>query len=64
MIVLIPLSEVLIVDKGIKGCLLEFDRHFLVVDLLVNIILGMNWLSENSASVNYRAKFVSFSPPR
>lgn len=68
--VMISSGEVLMIDKGIKGCPLKFDGHSLLVDLLVldmskfNIILGLDWLSKNNASIDYRAKFMSFNPPR
>ncbi|XP_042460894.1 uncharacterized protein LOC122044835 [Zingiber officinale] len=66
--VLTPSGGVLMSDQEVKSCPLNFDSHILTVDLQVlemtefDIILGMDWLSEHHATVDYRAKVVTFQP--
>ncbi|KAL4023182.1 hypothetical protein IC575_016932 [Cucumis melo] len=55
--------------KKIKACRVEMANHMLDVTLLMldmrdfDVILGMDWLSANHASIDYFGKEVVFNPP-
>ncbi|KAL4030000.1 hypothetical protein IC575_008231 [Cucumis melo] len=64
-----PSGEVLLSKEKIKACRVEIANQMLDVTLLVldmqdfDVILGMDWLSANHASINYFRKEVVFNPP-
>ncbi|KAL4026341.1 hypothetical protein IC575_014770 [Cucumis melo] len=64
-----PSGEVMLSKDKIKACQVEIANHVLDVTLLVldmrdfNVILGMNWLSANHASIDCSCKEVVFNPP-
>ncbi|XP_074559160.1 uncharacterized protein LOC141815105 [Curcuma longa] len=64
----LPSGEVLTTNQQIRGCPLDFDGHLLTVDLQVldmmefDIILGMDWLATYHATVDCRARVVTFRP--
>ncbi|KAA0036153.1 ty3-gypsy retrotransposon protein [Cucumis melo var. makuwa] len=64
-----PSGEVLLSKEKIKACLVEIANHVLDVILLVldmqdfDVILGMDWLSANHASIDCFGKEVVFNPP-
>ncbi|TYJ97082.1 pol protein [Cucumis melo var. makuwa] len=64
-----PSGEVLLSKEKIKACQIEIANQMLDVTLLVldmqdfNIILGMDWLSANHASIDCFRKEVVFNPP-
>ncbi|KAA0056693.1 gag protease polyprotein [Cucumis melo var. makuwa] len=53
----------------VKGCQIEITSHVIEVTLLVvdmldfNVILGMDWLAANHASIDCSRKEVAFNPP-
>ncbi|KAA0046203.1 DNA/RNA polymerases superfamily protein [Cucumis melo var. makuwa] len=61
--------EVLLSKEKIKACRVEIANHVLDVTLLVldmrdfDVILGMDWLSANHASIDCFGKEVFFNPP-
>ncbi|KAA0067042.1 ty3-gypsy retrotransposon protein [Cucumis melo var. makuwa] len=61
--------EVLLSKEKIKACRIEIANQRLDVTLLVldmqdlDVILGMDWLSANHASIDYFRKEVVFNPP-
>ncbi|TYK23874.1 ty3-gypsy retrotransposon protein [Cucumis melo var. makuwa] len=64
-----PSREVLLSKEKIKACRVEIANHVLDVTLLVldmrdfDVILGMDWLSTNHASIDCFDKEVVFNPP-
>ncbi|KAA0054088.1 ty3-gypsy retrotransposon protein [Cucumis melo var. makuwa] len=64
-----PSGEVLLSKEKIKACRVEIANHDLDVTLLVldmqdfDVILGMDWLSANHASIDCFGKEVVFNPP-
>ncbi|TYK21776.1 putative polyprotein, identical [Cucumis melo var. makuwa] len=64
-----PTGEVMLSKDKIKACQVEVANHVLDVTLLVldmrdfNVILGMDWLSANHASIDCFCKEVVFNPP-
>ncbi|TYJ96201.1 ty3-gypsy retrotransposon protein [Cucumis melo var. makuwa] len=64
-----PSGEVLLSKEKIKACQIEIANQMLDVTLLVldmqdfDVILGMDWLSVNHASIDYFHKEVVFNPP-
>ncbi|TYK03544.1 retrotransposon protein, putative, Ty3-gypsy subclass [Cucumis melo var. makuwa] len=67
--VLFDSGEVLLSKEKIKACQIEIANQMLDVTLLVldmqdfDVILGMDWLSANHASVDCFCKEVIFNPP-
>ncbi|TYK22669.1 ty3-gypsy retrotransposon protein [Cucumis melo var. makuwa] len=63
-----PSGEVLFYKEKIKACRVEIANHVLDVTLLVldmqdfDVILGMDWLSANHASIDCFGKEVVFNP--
>ncbi|KAL4032586.1 hypothetical protein IC575_005665 [Cucumis melo] len=55
--------------KKVKACQIEIARHVIEVTLLVldmldfDVILGMDWLAANHASIDCSRKEVAFNPP-
>ncbi|TYK19165.1 ty3-gypsy retrotransposon protein [Cucumis melo var. makuwa] len=64
-----PSGEVLLSKEKIKACRVEIVNHVLYVILLVldmqdfDVILGLDWLSANHASIDCFGKEVVFNPP-
>ncbi|TYK06675.1 gag protease polyprotein [Cucumis melo var. makuwa] len=64
-----PSGEVFLSKEKIKACQIEIENQMLDVTLLVldmqkfNVILGMDWLSANHASIDRFCKEVVFNPP-
>ncbi|KAL0536473.1 hypothetical protein IC582_025422 [Cucumis melo] len=64
-----PLGEVILSKDKIKACQVEIANHVLDVTLLVldmrdfDVILGMDWLFANHASIECFCKEVVFNPP-
>ncbi|KAA0036552.1 ty3-gypsy retrotransposon protein [Cucumis melo var. makuwa] len=64
-----PSREVLFSKEKIKACRVEIANHVLDVTLLVldmqdfDVILSMDWLSANHASIHCFGKEVVFNPP-
>ncbi|KAL0539365.1 hypothetical protein IC582_023576 [Cucumis melo] len=64
-----PSGKVLLSKEKIKACRVEIANHVLDVTLLVldmqdfDVILGMDWLSANHASIDCFGKEVIFNPP-
>ncbi|KAL4017118.1 hypothetical protein IC575_024792 [Cucumis melo] len=64
-----PSGEVLLSKEKIKACRVEKANHVLDVTLLVldmrdfDVILGIDWLSANHASIDCFGKEVVFNPP-
>ncbi|TYK01563.1 ty3-gypsy retrotransposon protein [Cucumis melo var. makuwa] len=62
-------GEVMLSKDEIKACQVEIANHVLDVTLLVlgmrdfDVILSMDWLSANHASIDYSRKEVVFNPP-
>ncbi|XP_042455036.1 uncharacterized protein LOC122039145 [Zingiber officinale] len=65
----LPSGEVLSISLEVKGCPLDFNGQTITVDLQVlemvefDIILGMDWLAMNHATVDCGARVVTFRPP-
>ncbi|XP_042386709.1 uncharacterized protein LOC121978427 [Zingiber officinale] len=65
----LPSGEVLSISLEVKGCPLDFNGQTIMVDLQVlemvefDIILGMDWLAMNHATVDCGARVVTFRPP-
>ncbi|XP_042400862.1 uncharacterized protein LOC121990874 [Zingiber officinale] len=65
----LPSGEVLSISLEVKGCPLDFNGQTLMVDLQVlqmvefDIILGMDWLAMNHATVDCGTRVVTFRPP-
>ncbi|KAA0062823.1 ty3-gypsy retrotransposon protein [Cucumis melo var. makuwa] len=64
-----PSGECMLSKEKVKGCQIEITGHVIEVTLLVldmldfDVILGMNWLAANHASINCFRKEVTFNPP-
>ncbi|KAL0544042.1 hypothetical protein IC582_019153 [Cucumis melo] len=64
-----PSREVLLSKKKIKACQIEIANQMLDVTLLMldmqdfDVILGMDWLSANHASIDCFRKEIVFNPP-
>ncbi|KAL4011134.1 hypothetical protein IC575_028181 [Cucumis melo] len=64
-----PSGEVLLSKEKIRACWVEIANHTLNVTLLVldmqdfDVILGMDWLSTNHATIDCFNKEVVFNPP-
>ena len=64
-----PSGEVILSKEKIKACQVEVANHVLDVTLLVldirdfDVILVMDWLSANHASIDCSRKEVLFNPP-
>ncbi|TYJ96331.1 pol protein [Cucumis melo var. makuwa] len=64
-----PFGEVLLSKEKIRACQIEIANQMLDVTLLVldmqdfDVILGMDWLSANHASIDCFGKEVVFNPP-
>ncbi|KAA0046143.1 ty3-gypsy retrotransposon protein [Cucumis melo var. makuwa] len=64
-----PSGEVLLSKEKIKACQIDIENQMLDVTLLVldiqdfDVILGMDWLSANHASIDCFHKEVVFNPP-
>ncbi|KAL0535932.1 hypothetical protein IC582_024862 [Cucumis melo] len=60
---------VYVVDEKVKACQIEIAGHVVEVTLLVldmldfDVILGMDWLAANHASIDCSRKEVTFNPP-
>nr|GEX70459.1 hypothetical protein [Tanacetum cinerariifolium] len=57
-------GELVEIDKVIKGCTLEIEGHVFDIDLIpfghgsFDVIIGMDWLSNHKAEINYHEKVV------
>ncbi|GKA96053.1 putative reverse transcriptase domain-containing protein [Tanacetum coccineum] len=57
------------IDKDIKGCKLEIEGHVFDIDLIpfghgsFDVIIGMDWLSNNKAEIIYHEKVVRIPLP-
>ena len=64
-----PFMEIMLVKERIKACQVEIANRVLEVTLIVlnmrdfDVILGMDWLAANYASIDYSRKEVTFNPP-
>ena len=64
-----PLGSKLLIDSRIQGCVIAFNGHEMIADLILldmgefDIILGMDWLLTWHATLDYFAKRVCFRPP-
>ena len=64
-----PSGEIMLSKEKIKTCKIEITSHVLDVTLLVldmrdfDVILGMDWLPDNHASIDCSRKEVVFNPP-
>ncbi|KAA0032794.1 ty3-gypsy retrotransposon protein [Cucumis melo var. makuwa] len=64
-----PSGECMLSKEKVKGCQIEITGHVIEVTLLVldmldfDVILGMDWLSANHASIDCSRKEVAFNPP-
>ncbi|KAL4016431.1 hypothetical protein IC575_024082 [Cucumis melo] len=64
-----PSGECMLSKKKVKACQIEIAGHVIEVTLLVldmldfDIILGMDWLAANHASIDCSRKEVAFNPP-
>ncbi|KAL0534292.1 hypothetical protein IC582_028581 [Cucumis melo] len=64
-----PSGECMLLKEKVKGCQIEITGHVIEVTLLVldmldfNVILGMDWLAANHASIDCSRKEVAFDPP-
>ncbi|KAA0037485.1 ty3-gypsy retrotransposon protein [Cucumis melo var. makuwa] len=64
-----PFGEVMLSKEKIRACQIEIANQMLDVTLLVldmqdfDVILGMDWLSANHASIDCFGKEVIFNPP-
>ncbi|GAV71209.1 RVP_2 domain-containing protein [Cephalotus follicularis] len=64
-----PSGNTLVADKVHKSCDLILCHRMMLVDLVplailkFDVILGMDWLSENHASVDYFKKEIRFAIP-
>ncbi|KAA0050679.1 gag protease polyprotein [Cucumis melo var. makuwa] len=64
-----PSGENMLSKKKMKACQIEIAGHVIEVTLLVldmhdfDVILGMDWLAANHASIDYSRKEVAFNPP-
>ncbi|KAL0534147.1 hypothetical protein IC582_028431 [Cucumis melo] len=64
-----PSRECMLSKEKVKGCQIEITGHVIEVTLLVldmldfDVILGMDWLAANHASIDCSRKEVAFNPP-
>ncbi|KAL0533477.1 hypothetical protein IC582_030317 [Cucumis melo] len=64
-----PSGENMLSKKKVKACQIEIAGHVIEVALLVldmldfNVIMGMDWLGANHASIDFSRKEVAFNPP-
>ncbi|KAA0045611.1 gag protease polyprotein [Cucumis melo var. makuwa] len=64
-----PYGECMLSKEKVKGCQIEIIGHVIEVTLLVldmldfDVILGMDWLAANHASIDCSRKEVAFNPP-
>ncbi|KAL4032651.1 hypothetical protein IC575_005732 [Cucumis melo] len=64
-----PSGECMLSKEKVKACHIEIAGHVIEVTLLVldmldfDVILGMNWLAANHASIDCSRKEVTFNPP-
>ncbi|KAL0546488.1 hypothetical protein IC582_016398 [Cucumis melo] len=64
-----PSGECMLSKERVKACQIEIAGHVIEVTLLVldmldfDVILGMDWLSANHASIDCSRKEVTFNPP-
>ena len=64
----IPMGETIIVKYMHPECVVEFEEKIFSVDLIelqvleFDVILGMDWLSENYASIDCHDKCIRFRP--
>ncbi|KAL0544210.1 hypothetical protein IC582_019323 [Cucumis melo] len=64
-----PSGEYMLSKEKVKGCQIEITGHVIEVTLLVldmldfNVILGMDWLAANHASIDCFRKEVAFNSP-
>ncbi|KAL0556808.1 hypothetical protein IC582_005325 [Cucumis melo] len=64
-----PSGECMLSKEKVKACQIEIAGHVIEVTLLVldmldfDVILGMDWLATNHASIDCSRKEVAFNPP-
>ncbi|KAL0540345.1 hypothetical protein IC582_024581 [Cucumis melo] len=64
-----PSGECMLLKEKVKACQIEIAGHVIEVTLLVldmldfDVILGMDWLAVNHASIDCSRKEVAFNPP-
>ncbi|KAL0551449.1 hypothetical protein IC582_010537 [Cucumis melo] len=64
-----PSGECMLSKEKVKACQIEIAGHVIEVTLIVldmldfDVILGMDWLAANHASINCSRKEVTFNPP-
>ncbi|KAL0537629.1 hypothetical protein IC582_026612 [Cucumis melo] len=64
-----PSGECMLSKEKVKACQIEIAGHVIEVTLLVldmldfDVILGMDWLAANDASIDCSRKEVTFNPP-
>ncbi|KAA0053303.1 ty3-gypsy retrotransposon protein [Cucumis melo var. makuwa] len=64
-----PSGECMLSKENVKACQIEIAGHVIEVTLLVldmldfDVILGMDWLAANHASIDCSRKEVAFNPP-
>ncbi|KAL0546479.1 hypothetical protein IC582_016389 [Cucumis melo] len=64
-----PFGECMLSKEKVKACQIEIAGHVIEVTLLVldmldfDVILGMDWLAANDASIDCSRKEVTFNPP-
>ncbi|KAL0534457.1 hypothetical protein IC582_028748 [Cucumis melo] len=64
-----PFGECMLSKEKVKACQIEIAGHVIEVTLLVldmldfDVILGMDWLAANHASIDCSRKEVAFNPP-
>ncbi|KAA0056300.1 pol protein [Cucumis melo var. makuwa] len=64
-----PSGECMLSKEKVKACQIEIPGHVIEVTLLVldmldfDVILGMDWLAANHASIDCSRKEVTFNPP-
>ncbi|KAL0536730.1 hypothetical protein IC582_025690 [Cucumis melo] len=64
-----PSGECMLSKEKVKACQIEIAGHVIEVTLLVldmldfDVILGMDWLAANHASIDCSRKEVAFNPP-
>ncbi|KAL0539660.1 hypothetical protein IC582_023876 [Cucumis melo] len=64
-----PFGECMLSKEKVKACQIEISGHVIEVTLIVldmldfDVILGMDWLAANHASIDCSRKEVTFNPP-
>ncbi|KAL0561144.1 hypothetical protein IC582_001564 [Cucumis melo] len=64
-----PFGECMLSKEKVKACQIEIAGHVIEVTLIVldmldfDVILGMDWLAANHASIDCSRKEVTFNPP-